>query len=113
MSNGEIDRMAIAIVDGGQSKDLLQALNDRRFPATVIDAEGGFLHETKVTLIVGLSHERLQEFFAVVRESCPSRTRYMPMGVELSLSPGYPVMIEVRVGGAVVFVVPVERFVRL
>lgn len=113
MSNGEIDRMAITIADGGQSKDLLQALNTHRFPATVVDAVGGFLHEAKVTLIVGLPHERLQEFFALVRKTCPSRIRYVPMGVELSLSPGYPMMIEARVGGAIVFVLPVERFVQL
>jgi len=37
----------------------------------------------------------------------------VPMGVELSLSPGYPMMIEARVGGATVFVLPVERFVQL
>ncbi|MGC9522454.1 MAG: cyclic-di-AMP receptor [Anaerolineae bacterium] len=114
MSDDEhINRMAITIVDGGQSRDLLKALNEEQFPATILDAVGGFLHEAMVTLIVGMSEQRLQDFFALVREKCPSRTRYVPMGVELSLSPGYPMMIEARVGGATVFVLPVERFVKL
>jgi len=113
MAEMSINRMAITIVDGGQSKDLLKALNESGFPVTIVDAVGGFLHESVVTMIVGLPKSRLPKFFALVREKCPSRIRYVPMGVELSLSPGYPMMIEARVGGATVFVVPVERFVQL
>jgi uncharacterized protein YaaQ len=113
MPDEDIDRIAITIVDGTQSRDLLKALNEESFPVTVVDAVGGFLHEAMVTLIVGMSQERLSGFFSMVREKCPSRTRYVPMGVELSLSPGYPMMIEARVGGATVFILPVERFVQL
>jgi uncharacterized protein YaaQ len=113
MPEESIDRMAITIVDGGQSRDLLKALNQHDYPATVLDAVGGFLHEAMVTMVVGMSEQRLSNFFSLVRENCPSRTRYVPMGVELSLSPGYPMMIEARVGGATVFILPVERFVQL
>ena len=113
MLDESINRMAITIVDGGQSRDLLKALNAAEFPATILDAVGGFLHEAMVTLIVGLPDQRLSVFYSIVRKTCPSRTRYVPMGVELSLSPGYPMMIEARVGGATVFILPVERFVQL
>ena len=113
MSDDTINRMAITIVDGGQSRDLLKSLNENGFPVTIVDAVGGFLHEAMVTLIIGLPESRLPEFYNIVREKCPSRTRYVPMGVELSLSPGYPMMIEARVGGATVFVLPVEQFIQL
>jgi len=108
-----IDRMAITIVDGSQSRDLIKALNQDHFPVTTLDAVGGFLHEAMVTLVVGMAESRLPDFFTLIRELCPCRTRYVPMGVELSLSPGYPMMIEARVGGATVFILPVERFVQL
>jgi len=113
MQEQTINRLAITIVDGTQSKDLTKALNHDGFPVTVIDAVGGFLHEALVTLMIGLPHNRLPKFFSIVREQCPSRTRYVPMGIELSLAPGYPMMIEARVGGATVFILPVERFVQL
>ena len=113
MPDESINRMAITIVDGGQSRDLVKALNEAQFPVTILDAVGGFLHEAMVTLVVGMSDERLQLFFSIVRKTCPSRTRYVPMGVELSLSPGYPMMIEARVGGATAFILPVERFIQL
>jgi uncharacterized protein YaaQ len=113
MHQETIDRMAITIVDGNQSRDLTQALSKAGFVVTVLDAVGGFLHEAVVTLLVGLPHHCLPQFFSLVRQQCPSRTRYVPMGVELSLSPGYPMMIEARVGGATVFIVPVEQFLEL
>ncbi|HQE91312.1 MAG TPA: cyclic-di-AMP receptor [Anaerolineae bacterium] len=113
MQQETIDRLAIAIVDGSQSRDLIQTLNKEGFPVTLVDAVGGFLHEALVTLLIGLPHERLPQFFSVVREQCPRCTRYVPMGVELSLTPGYPMMIEASVGGATVFILPVERFVQL
>ncbi len=113
MQQGTVDRIAIIIVDGSQSRNLTQALNDRGFPVTLLDAVGGFLHEAMVTLMVGLSHSRLPQFFEQVREHCPGRTRYMSMGAEGSMMPGFPMMIETRLGGATVFVLPVERFIQL
>jgi uncharacterized protein YaaQ len=35
------------------------------------------------------------------------------MGVEMAMAPGHPAMIEVYVGGATVFVLPVEKFLQL
>lgn len=113
MDEAEVNRLAITIVDGSQSRKLLAALNAKGFHATVLDAVGGFLHDSLVTLLVGTTADRLQEFFALVRRHCPRRTRFMPMGVEMGMAPGYPMMIEAHVGGASVFVVPVERFVQL
>mgnify|MGYP006293561301 CR=1 FL=1 len=110
--NQNVDRMAIAIVYHSQSTQLVDALNDREIPVTVVDARGGFLEEAMITLVAGLSHQRLPLFFSLVREHCPVRTRYMQVGVELTDE--YPFApIEVRVGGATVFVVPVEAFVQL
>ncbi len=108
-----INRVAITIVDGSQSRTLIAALNDAGFSVTILDAVGGFLHESMVTMLIGLHEARLSRYFSIVREKCPSRTRYVSMGVDLSITPGYPMMIEARVGGATIFVLPVERLVQL
>jgi uncharacterized protein YaaQ len=92
---------------------LLKALNAEGFRATIVDAVGGFLHDSLVTLLVGTSGERLEEFFSLIRTYCPRRTRFVPLGVEMAIAPGYPTMIEAHVGGASVFVVPVEEFRQL
>ncbi|HOV47369.1 MAG: cyclic-di-AMP receptor [Anaerolineae bacterium] len=113
MAETAVNRLAVTIVDGSQSRQLLQALAAKGFHVTTLDAVGGFLHDSLVTLLVGTAEEQLQEFFALIRKYCPRRTRFMPMGVETGMTPGYPMMIEVHVGGASVFVVPVEHFAQL
>jgi len=56
MNQETVDRLAITIVDGSQSRDLIKVLNGAGFSATIVDAVGGFLHEALVTLLVGLPH---------------------------------------------------------
>ncbi len=113
MGNERIDRMAITIVSKAQSHALIRALNENGLPATLIDSRGGFLHDAMVTLLVGVPASRLPRFFSIVREKCPSRTRYVSMGAEFAMAPGYPMMVEARVGGATAFIIPIERFVQL
>ncbi|MBN1488130.1 MAG: cyclic-di-AMP receptor [Anaerolineae bacterium] len=108
-----IDRIAITVVDGDQAHKLIEVLNATGLCVTKIDAVGGFLHESLVTLLIGLPQAKLPRFFALVRQHCPSRTRYVSMSVEMTMAPSYPMMIEARVGGATVFILPVERFVQL
>lgn len=105
--------MAITIVDGTQAQHLIRALESAGFMVTQVDAVGGFLHEALHTFLVGLPRAQLPEFAALVRQYCPSRTRYVPVGVEMTLAPAYPLMIEARLGGATLFIVPVEQFLQL
>ncbi len=107
-----IDRMAIAIAYRTQSRALIDALNEAGIPVTLVNARGGFLEEAMVTMVAGMPQQRLPRFFSLVRQHCAVRTRLMPIGVDL---PGYAEgqVIEVRVGGATVFVVPVDEFVQL
>jgi uncharacterized protein YaaQ len=101
--------MAIVVAYNEQSPALLDALVRHQFAVTEINALGGFLHEGMTTFIVGTSQLRLTALFSLLREHCPVKTRFVRVGVEL---PSYQdtEAIEVRVGGATVFVVPVDRF---
>ncbi len=108
-----IDRMAIIIVDGSQTRALLDALRDAGFRATIIDAVGGFFHEAMVTLIVGLPQQQVERFLHLVEEWCPRRRRYISLRAGNVFAPTAPMMMEVSVGGATVFILPVERFVQI
>ena len=112
MLEPQIDRVAIAVTYQQQCKALLNALDEQHFRVTVVDARGGFLQEEMVTLIAGMPRQRLPAFFCLVREHCPVKTRYLAMGSELP-SFNETQVIEVRVGGATVFVVPVDTYLQL
>ncbi len=113
MAQAKVDRMAITIVDGHQAPALMRVLQAAGFKTTQVDAVGGFLHEGLHTFLVGMEQSQIAEFAALVRRYCPSRTRYVPVGVEMTLTPAYPLMIEARLGGATLFILPVEQFLQL
>jgi len=65
--------------------------------------------------MVGVAEEQLEDVLAVIRESCHARTQLVnPMPPIMEPGELYmPYPLEVEVGGAIVFVLPVERVERL
>jgi len=112
MPEPPIDRLAVTIAYANQARQLIDVLNEHRFPATIVDAQGGFLQEAMVTLVAGMPRHRVPLFMSLVRKTCPEQTRFMPIGIEYP-SPADTHVVEVRSGGATVFVVPVDEFLQV
>jgi uncharacterized protein YaaQ len=88
---------------------------EREFRATRLHSSGGFLKQSNATVILGVEDDQVDAALAVIRENCHSRTQLVnPMPP--IMEPGeffLPYPLEVEVGGATVFVMPVERFERI
>ncbi len=108
-------KLIVAIVNPEDAGPLVDALLEREFRATRLHSSGGFLKQSNATVILGVDDEEVEEVLGIVRESCHSRTQLVnPMPP--IMEPGeffLPYPLEVEVGGATVFVLPVERFERL
>ncbi|HXI46602.1 MAG TPA: cyclic-di-AMP receptor [Candidatus Acidoferrales bacterium] len=108
-------KLVLAIVHNEDAGDLVDALLEREYRATRLQSSGGFLKQSNATIVVGAEDDKVDEVLAIVRENCTSRTQVVnPMPP--IMEPGeffMPYPLEVEVGGATVFVVPVERFERL
>ena len=108
-------KLVVAIVNPEDAGPLVDALLEREFRATRLHSSGGFLKQTNATVLLGVEDDAIEEVLGIVRETCHSRTQLVnPMPP--ILEPGeffLPYPLEVEVGGATVFVVPVERLERL
>jgi uncharacterized protein YaaQ len=108
-------KLVIAIVHNEDAGALVDALLDREFRATRVSSSGGFLKQSNSTIFLGIEEAEVEEVIGIVRENCTSRTQVVnPMPP--IMEPGeffMPYPLEVEVGGATVFVLPVERFERL
>jgi len=108
-------RLVVAIVHGEDAGALVDGLLERDHRATRLHSSGGFLKQSNATIIVGVEDDRVDEVLEVVRATCTARTQVVnPMPP--TMEPGeffMPYPLEVEVGGATVFVLPVERFERL
>ena len=108
-------KLVIAIVQGEDAGQTVQALSGAGISVTKLPSSGGFLQQGNATLLIGVDEERVEQVLQLVRENCRERNRYltpMPPMVE----PGemfMPFPVEVQVGGATIFVLNVEQFEKL
>jgi uncharacterized protein YaaQ len=108
-------KLVVAIVHNEDAGVLVDALLEREYRATRLHSSGGFLKQTNATVMLGVEDDQVDAVLEIVRESCQARTQIVnPMPP--IMEPGeffMPYPLEVEVGGATVFVLPVERFERL
>ncbi len=107
-------KLIVSIIHSDDAGDLVTALGRAGHQSTIISTTGGFLREGNATVLVGTADDRVEEVLGIIRQNCHARTRYinpLPPIVE----PGelhLPQPVEVQVGGAIVFVLNVDRFER-
>jgi uncharacterized protein YaaQ len=106
------------IIQNEDADILTRRLNNAGVRVTRLNTVGGFLSRGNVTCLVGVQEDEVERVLEVVRKTCHTRKRYInpvPSAAEpahLAMSaPAYP--LEVIVGGATVFMIPVSQFERL
>ncbi|WAA09505.1 cyclic-di-AMP receptor [Fervidibacillus albus] len=105
-------KLILAVVQDQDSNRLLNVLMDHNFRVTKLASTGGFLKSGNTTFLIGTEDARVDKALQLIKENCKSRDQLIapvsPMGGSTDTYIPYPV--EVEVGGATVFVLPVEQF---
>ncbi|SDO58982.1 cyclic-di-AMP receptor [Alkalicoccus daliensis] len=105
-------KLIIAVIQDKDSNRLSDALVDQEFQATKLASTGGFLKAGNTTFMIGVKDAEVDSVLAIIKENCESREQLVapisPMGGNADSYVPYPV--EVQVGGATVFILPVEQF---
>jgi uncharacterized protein YaaQ len=109
MPEEPIQRLVTAVVQE-QDEDLaMRALNELKVPVFHLASAGGFLGRRNATLLIGLRGDNAEEVVLALQKSCRQRVEYMAIPLEGSPLP-MPTSVPVTVGGATVFILPVDRF---
>jgi uncharacterized protein YaaQ len=103
------------IVPGADGDRLLDRLAQAEFGATKIGSSGGFLRRGSVTAFVAVEDDRVGDLMGLLREHFPEVMETVPLStLPLADEWGQPTdVVDVRVGGAVVFVLSLEQFQRM
>ncbi|MDV6378948.1 cyclic-di-AMP receptor [Sporosarcina sp. GW1-11] len=105
-------KLIVAVVQDQDSNRLSSALTKNDFRNTKLASTGGFLRAGNTTFLMGVEDELVSKALDLIRENCRSRDQMVapvsPMGGNADSYIPYP--IEVEVGGATVFVLPIEQF---
>lgn len=104
-------KLVVAIVQEEDVEPLLDALVGAGFGATLIASTGSLLHRHSATVLVGVADAAVWWVLQRIRSVCRERLQIIsPLAGEVWALLDH---FEVRVGGATVFVLPVERFERI
>ena len=110
-------QLLFAIVQSEDADQVCRLLNEADFRVTRINSTGGFLVRGNVTLLLGVEDARVNDVMRIIRSTCRARRSFinaLPWGPETVPMAGAPAMpLEVQIGGATVFGVPVKRFLRM
>lgn len=105
-------KLIIAVIQDKDSHRLSNVLVKQNIRATKLASTGGFLRSGNTTFLIGVEDERINEVLKLIKENCKAREQLVspisPLGGNADSFIPYPV--EVQVGGATVFVLPIEQF---
>lgn len=110
-------KLIIAIVQDEDASRLLSVLMQQGFGVTKLATTGGFLKAGNTTLLLGTDDSRTDEAIKAIESVCRSRKQIstasstMVGGMTHGEFASFP--IEVTVGGATLFVLSVDQFLKV
>lgn len=108
-------KLIIAIVQDDDANDLIEMLTEARYRVTKLATTGGFLKSGNTTLIIGVEEEKVENVLSLIEEECKTRKQIITSPSPIAGSTGVyvPYPVEVEVGGSTIFVVDVDKFVKI
>jgi uncharacterized protein YaaQ len=94
-------KLIIAIVKDNDASDLIDAVINAGFRITKLATTGGFLKSGNSTLLIGVEEKNVDQVIEVINYICESKKQ-----IETETP-------QVKVGGATIFVVDVNKFVKI
>lgn len=107
-------KLVIGIVNSDDAADLLSEITKASFQATKLSTSGGFLRTGNATVLVGVDDEKVESVIDIFKDCCSRRTQMVPSAPPflgegfVSVSP-----VEITIGGATIFIVDVDRFLKI
>ncbi len=107
-------KLVIAIVHDEDAAQLVEKLNENHFRVTKLASTGGFLKAGNTTLLIGVEEIKVDKVLEIIKSVCKTRQEITPASTLIGGAGGYMSMpLEVTVGGATVFVIDVEKYMKV
>lgn len=106
-------KLIIAIVSNDDSSNVISALMKANYSATKLSTTGGFLRAGNATLLIGCDDDKVEHAIEVIGSEGKRRTELVPTTAAYDAGRFASFPVEVQVGGATIFVLDVDQFVKL
>lgn len=107
-------KLVMAIIHDDDAQDVMGLLSEKGYFITKLATTGGFLRSGNTTLITGVEDQEVEQVIGIFEERCKSRMQTTAFTNPYGVMEGYiPFPVEVKVGGATIFVLDVEQFKKI
>lgn len=105
-------KLIIAIVSNDDSSAVTSTLTEHGYFITKLSTTGGFLRAGNTTFLIGTDEENVPAVIELIKSESSRRTEVVPATATFDVGHYSSYPIEVQVGGATIFVVDVEQFIK-
>ncbi|CAM11827.1 Conserved hypothetical protein [Candidatus Phytoplasma australiense] len=106
-------KLIIAIVSSKDANKVETSLIENSFFTTKLATQGGFLKESNDTFILGVKEEKVQKALEIISKHSKKQTQIIPRNILNQFSAYISLPTEVSIGGATVFILDVEQFLKV
>lgn len=107
-------KLIIAIVNNDDSSEVQTGLTEGGFFVTKLATSGGFLKKGNTTFFIGTNDDKVDRALEIIQAHAKKRVVKEPTVPPTEMGEIFtPIMVDVLVGGATVFVVDVDRFEKI
>jgi uncharacterized protein YaaQ len=106
-------KLILAIVSNDDAPAVSTALTKNNFYITRLATTGGFLRASNTTIIVGTEDEKVDRVIELIGSEAKRRTEIVPSTASYDIGRYASFPVEVQIGGATIFVLDVDQFVKL
>ena len=106
-------KLILAIISTDDSLKVSKALTKEGFGVTKMASTGGFLMSGNTTFLIGAKDEKVQQIVDIISAHSQKRTKLIQPAASYGLGIYNSFPMEVSVGGATIFVMDVEQFLKV
>ena len=106
-------KLIVAIINNDDCPSVLSELTHKGYSATRLSTSGGFLKSGNSTLLIGTEDANVDNVIDIISEFSRKRTQMVSPSPSFMSEGFISRAVEVTVGGATVFVVDVDKFIKL
>ena len=106
-------KLILAIVSNDDAPAVSTALTKNNFYITRLATTGGFLRAGNTTIIVGTEDEKVDKVIELIGSEAKRRTEIVPSTAIYDIGRYASFPVEVQIGGATIFVLDVDQFMKL
>jgi len=106
-------KLIVAIISSDDANKVQKALVKEKFFSTRLTTTGGFLRTGNVTFMIGTNDEKIPRVLEIIEKHSKKRSKLVPNTIVNEFGSFTALPIEVEIGGATVFVLNVDQFIKI